>query len=167
MRERAEILAEITGGIRQALAAHEPERVWDAFLKGICPAMKCAAGSYFAADDERKKLTLLFVYGPHAPEIKNMMMSYEGVVGWVAEKRQAMLVNDAAKDARFFKAVDDATGFKTTHILCVPVIYAGRLLGVVELMNPAKGIFTEDDLDTVNYICAGVARVVAVQEQER
>lgn len=156
---RARVLADITAQLRQVLNAHEPELVWDAFLRSVCPALKCAAGSFFIADDEHKKLTLAFVYGPHAPEIKNMVMSYEGVVGWVASTRQPMIINDAEHDTRVFKAVDNATGFKTKNIMCVPVFFAGKLLGVVELMNPANGSFSEDDMETVSYLCIGVARI--------
>lgn len=161
--ERAEILAEVSAKIRQRLLDREPDLVWDAFLQGICPAMKCSAGSYFAVDEAARKLTLAHVYGPHSPLIKNMVMSYEGIAGWVAETRRAVIVNDTAAEPRFFKDVDAATGFKTSSILCVPIVHTGRLLGVVELINPAAGKFTEADLETVTYICAGVVRITTVK----
>lgn len=62
----------------------------------------------------------------------------EGIAGWVAEQRTPLLIRDVSKDRRFSKKADDTTGFETQALLCVPVLYRGQLLGVIEVLNPKK-----------------------------
>ena len=46
----------------------------------------------------------------------------QGVAGWVFCKQLPLIVEDAYSDSRFFAGIDRLTGFKTTNILCLPLI---------------------------------------------
>src|SRR5437016_10938231 len=59
----------------------------------------------------------------------------EGIAGWVAQNNLPLLVPDVAKDPRFASRFDDASRFHTRSILCVPLAFKGRTLGVIELVN--------------------------------
>ncbi|HOW82758.1 MAG TPA: SpoIIE family protein phosphatase [Spirochaetota bacterium] len=60
----------------------------------------------------------------------------QGIAGWVAQKRKPVIVNDVYKDERFDPEFDKSTGFVTRSILCAPLLYKGRLLGVIQAINP-------------------------------
>ncbi|HOO72453.1 MAG TPA: SpoIIE family protein phosphatase [Spirochaetota bacterium] len=60
----------------------------------------------------------------------------QGIAGWVAQKRKPVIVNDVYKDDRFDPEFDKSTGFVTRSILCAPLLFKGKLLGVIQAINP-------------------------------
>jgi serine phosphatase RsbU (regulator of sigma subunit) len=70
----------------------------------------------------------------------------EGIAGWVAQRRRSVIISDAARDSRFHHQVDDLTGYTTRSLICAPVTQGEELLGVIQVLNPAHGDFTEEDL---------------------
>ncbi len=61
----------------------------------------------------------------------------EGISGWVAQTGEAALVNDVQNDPRFASSVDASTGFRTESLLCVPMQFQDRRLGVLSVVNKA------------------------------
>lgn len=59
----------------------------------------------------------------------------EGIAGRVASDRASINVPDATTDPRIHRAADALTQFTTRSLLAVPMIDAGRLVGVVEVLN--------------------------------
>jgi len=59
----------------------------------------------------------------------------EGIAGRVAADRVSINVRDAATDPRIHRAADALTQFTTRSLLAVPMVDAGRLVGVVEVLN--------------------------------
>lgn len=58
------------------------------------------------------------------------------MVGHVAHTRKVLAIPDAYKDSRFNAEIDKQTGYKTTSILCVPVVdNKDRVLAVVQAIN--------------------------------
>jgi len=71
----------------------------------------------------------------------------EGIAGWVAQHNKPLLVNDVHADPRFASRFDGASRFHTQSILCVPLAFKDRTLGVIELVNgQGDGGFSEEDL---------------------
>ena len=71
----------------------------------------------------------------------------EGIAGWVAQHDQPLLVNDVHSDPRFASRFDKASSFHTKSILCVPLTFKNRTLGVIELVNgEGDGPFGDEDL---------------------
>jgi diguanylate cyclase (GGDEF)-like protein len=71
----------------------------------------------------------------------------EGIAGWVAENNKPLLVPDVHADPRFAGRFDKTSRFQTQAILCVPLTFKGRVLGVIELVNgQGDGPFGEEDL---------------------
>ena len=77
----------------------------------------------------------------------------EGIAGWVAAHNQPLLVKDVHKDGRFAARFDEASRFHTSSILCVPLSFKGRMLGVIELVNAEGDVsFSEEDLKILNTV---------------
>ncbi len=72
----------------------------------------------------------------------------KGIAGWVLDTGKPLLVPDAYRDPRFFADVDRKTGFKTRSILCVPLVRAGKEIGVLQGLNPrGREAFDQSDLE--------------------
>lgn len=82
-----------------------------------------------------------------------------GVAGWVFVNRQPTVVKNAYEDSRFYKEVDDMTGFQTRNLICTPLLdYKDHCLGTLQSLNKKNGDFTTDDLELLNL----ASRMVAV-----
>lgn len=89
----------------------------------------------------------------------------QGISGWVAETGTPALVNDVSQDPRWTSEVDSSTGFHTTSLLCVPLQFQGRLLGVLTVVNKnAPGGFETRD---VKWLKALAALAAAALENAR
>jgi len=77
----------------------------------------------------------------------------EGIAGWVAQHNQPLLVPNVHADPRFASRFDKASRFHTKSILCVPLTFKERTLGVIELVNgPRDGAFHEEDLKILSTV---------------
>lgn len=89
----------------------------------------------------------------------------EGIAGWVAANKQAIIVEDVQSDPRFHGDVDKKTGFVTRNLLVVPVLYGQELLGVVSLVNSkTKSCFDKNDLKLTESF-ANLAAVALVRSR--
>lgn len=102
------------------------------------------ASSIMLVTDDKKHLFFRVATGEKAKALKTMILPLgQGIAGWVAQHRQPQLVNDTKTDARFAGKFDKASGFTTRSLLCVPMIFRGELVGVVEVLNKKRGGYTE------------------------
>lgn len=123
--------------------------------------MNAEASSLMLLDEETGELYFEVALGEKGDKIKQFRIKMgEGIAGSVAETGEILLVKDVSKDPRFAKRFDDASGFKTKSILCVPMKIEERLLGVLEVINKKgeKEYFTEEDVD----VCVALANMAAV-----
>ncbi len=75
-----------------------------------------------------------------------------GVVGYAARHGQAVLVPDVKKDPRYIE-----TNPETRSELAVPLIYKGKVIGVLDLEHTRRGFFTEDHQRTITTLAAQIA----------
>lgn len=111
-----------------------------------------AASTLMLLDDKTGELVFSIPAGPNADELKDIRIPPGvGVAGWVAEKQQYVLVEDAQKDPRFYPQIDHIVGIKTKSLLCVPMRSKRKLIGVLEVINKNnEACFTEDDALLLN-----------------
>jgi PAS domain S-box-containing protein len=64
----------------------------------------------------------------------------------VAKEGQALVIPDARVDPRFDPGVDRALGYTTIAVACAPIHSRGRVIGVLEALNPSSGAFDPDAL---------------------
>jgi two-component system, LytTR family, sensor kinase len=121
----------------------------------------------YLIDEERNVLVQKAAYGEKNPSEREIYNPIEipvgkGIVGFVAESGKPELVKDTSKDARYI--VDDAHRLSE---LAVPIVYQGKVLGVIDSEHSRKKFFKQHHLDvlmTVASICAAkIAKVLAQQ----
>jgi signal transduction histidine kinase len=71
----------------------------------------------------------------------------------VATTGKSILLTDAYADPRFYRGVDELTGYRTQQILCVPIKNRREeILGVLELLNKRTGSFTAEDEEVLSLL---------------
>jgi len=104
------------------------------------------AASVFLVDPASGELIFYTVSGSEQTALEEVRLAKgTGLVGWVAEKGEAVLVPDVAADPRWFKGADDTSSFKTRSIVAVPLKGRDRVIGVMEVLNKKEGTFDSSD----------------------
>ena len=102
-------------------------------------------GDYFAPanwslllmEEETERLRFEIVMGVDANKLKQQYIEKgEGIVGWVCQTGEAVVVEDARNDPRFSRRIDEHLGFTTRSAVCVPLLNGNnRVIGAIELIN--------------------------------
>jgi len=69
----------------------------------------------------------------------------EGIAARVAETGKSALINDISVDQRYQMNPERGTGFQTKSVLCVPLLNANEIIGVIELRSQKKNAFARQD----------------------
>lgn len=77
--------------------------------------------------------------------IESAILPEEGIPAWVMTTGLPAIVNNVLEDPRFNPDFDSQIGLKTRSILCVPIIYENKTIGVLEVLNKIEGPFTTND----------------------
>ncbi|CAG9313389.1 unnamed protein product [Blepharisma stoltei] len=84
-----------------------------------------------------------------------------GIPGTVASKKTTENIKDAYNDPRFTPDVDRLTGYRTTSILCMPILDSEKqVLAVIELINKRHATFDANDEETMDLFCEMVSAVL-------
>jgi sigma-B regulation protein RsbU (phosphoserine phosphatase) len=76
----------------------------------------------------------------------------EGLVGAAATSRQPVVVPDVTTDPRYLMVNPE-----TRSELAIPMIYKGKVIGVLDLESPQLNYFTEDHVQTLSILAANLA----------
>ena len=121
-----------------------------------------SASSLLLLDDNTQELYFKFADGPVGQQLKRLHISRQsGIAGWIVRNAKPLVVNNAEKNANFYKLIDNATGFKTKSIIGVPITIGGKVVGVIEVLNKADGAdFTKNDLRIMMGVAATIAMTI-------
>lgn len=82
----------------------------------------------------------------------------KGIAGYVAATGDVLNITDAYLDPRFNPEYDKLTGYRTKTILCMPMRDKDdKILGVFQLLNKKKGLFTQDDENFISALSVHAA----------
>jgi len=125
-------------------------------------AMMGADGSSLLLLDRKDgNLSFYIVLGEKAEQLRNItLVQGEGIAGYVAATGVPMVVSDVTREHHFSQRVDQATGFKTRSIACVPLRVRDELKGVIEVVSKRVGSFSDKDLDMLTAIAGPVAIMI-------
>ena len=134
-------------------------RVLELSMEAITDALDAEAGSIFLLDEERDELEIHVPTGAAGEALRGIRIPRgHGLVGWVVDNGQPLLIEDAAKDPRFSGNIDDETGFTTRSVLAVPLKVRGRVIGALEVLNRrGGGIFKRYDVAFMGALANQVA----------
>lgn len=84
----------------------------------------------------------------------------QGIAGWVAEHKEPVIINNAYSDKRFFSGVDQRSGFRTSSMICIPLIVDERTIGILQAINRTVGKFSNHDLELMQAIGGPLAAAI-------
>src|SRR5215469_8504663 len=97
--------------------------------------------SIWLLDEKAKQLWTKVAHGTH--EIR--VPAGEGLVGSCVKSGQTLVVNDVSSDERFFKKVDNNSGYQTKSVLVIPLRAAnGKVIGALQMLNKPAGFSNAD-----------------------
>lgn len=85
-------------------------------------------------------------------QLKHDIPLGKGIVGSAALSKEAILVPDVSKDARYIRLNSE-----TRSELAAPLVYKDRVIGVIDLEHTRKNFFTDDHKRTITTLAAQLA----------
>ena len=120
------------------------------------------ASSLWMLNEASQTLRVLTNVGTAVEMVEKLELTLEqGIVGKVVRTRKPLYTNDVAHHENHFRQADVETGFKTRSLLCVPLIFRGKVVGAMQLLNKLDGDFDEGDLERARAIAAAIAIAVS------
>lgn len=116
------------------------------------------AGSLILRDTETGDLSFDVSVGDGSDCVRHLRLPRgRGLAGWVAERGEPAVVDDARADPRFCGDIDRLTGFVTRSLVCVPLRCKGVVIGVLEALNKRSGPFVPEDVTILEVLANQVA----------
>jgi Nif-specific regulatory protein len=108
---------------------------------------RAEASSVLLMDARKGKLIFKAAFGQKGDELLEREFDAElGIAGQVARSGQSRRINNCESEENFFKGFDSQLQFVTRNMICSPMIYQGKVVGVIEVLNSAgREGFTGDD----------------------
>lgn len=106
---------------------------------GLLGTLIPAEGGAILRLREDRSLEFLSASGPSGRALKGHVLPVGvGIAGFCVKNAATVNSLEPYADERFHREVDAATGHRTCSVLCVPLVFEGRVLGCLELIN-ARG----------------------------
>ena len=120
------------------------------------------AASILLHDEEHEHLCFTSALGERGGILKQIKVAVgEGIVGWVAQNCEAVVVSDPENDPRHCKRLAGIVGFAPRNIVCAPLIGQRGVLGAIELLNKVgTSPFDEGDLRVLQLVASRIANAI-------
>ncbi len=135
-REQLRACVEVSKGITAEL---DPEKLIPTIMEKVSRLLPSENWSLFLLDKGSQMLRFEVSVDIDIETVKGFHLALgQGVAGQAALKQKLLFVEDVSQCDYFFDAVDCATGRRTQALICVPILFAGQTLGVLEIVNPKQ-----------------------------
>ncbi len=144
---------------RKVSSVPDLDQLVNHIIKMTQQALNASASSVLLLNDKGQELIFEVAEGEAGKKLRRVKLdSQSGIAGWVAHHGQPLLVNDVTTHPYFNRDIDEATGFVTRSLICVPMVVGGKVTGVIEVLNKADSTdFTHQDLETLTSVASTAA----------
>lgn len=110
--------------------------ILDLIMNQVSQLVKADNWSLFLVDDQTEELRFEIAVGIDFTSVQDIRIPMGvGLVGHTAATGQPLIIRDAQTNPRFNREIDKITGFTTHSVICVPLSFQDRILGVIEIVN--------------------------------
>ncbi len=143
-REEIERLKRIVEASKLINSSIEADALFTSILAVATNELGVERGTLYFVDDARHE-----IWSKVADGTKEIRLPVgKGLAGTVAATGEQVVLHDAYADPRFDRSQDERSGYRTRSMLCVPIRNrAGKVVGVLQLLNKKQGSFGARDLD--------------------
>jgi PAS domain S-box-containing protein len=113
-----------------------------------------AKGSFFLLDENQRPVQRFITQRNMPPAISRQVALHvieHGLAGWCVRHRAGTIVHDVKQDERWHVFPDDPQD-DVRSALCVPVMQLRQVHGIITLVHPEVGHFSDSDLELVEAI---------------
>jgi PAS domain S-box-containing protein len=120
--------------------------------------LKVVACSIWLTNPETMQVVCRQAAGPGSVVVRGWRLAMgEGIVGWVAQHGESVILPDLEADERHFREVDERTGVLLRSVLSVPLRVRESVIGVIQVMDTDPGRFSAADLPFVESLASAAA----------
>lgn len=135
-REQLRACVEVGKSITAEL---DPDRLIPTVMERVSKLLPSETWSLFLLDEATQTLRFEISVDIDIDTLRDVRLAMgQGVAGKAAELQQLLVIDDVSQCDFFFGEVDEATGQHTRSLICVPILFGGRTLGVLEVVNPKR-----------------------------
>jgi diguanylate cyclase (GGDEF)-like protein len=117
----------------------EPKRFFRKMLQKVSELLPAENWSLLLLDEKSGELRFEVCVNLNPDTVKNIRLKIgEGIAGQAVLLKRPMIVSDVAACPVFCSKVDQLSGMTTRSLIAVPLIFADKCSGVIELVNPAS-----------------------------
>lgn len=156
-----QVVWEITELLRDSDSLEEALRK---SLKEVVMAIGAEAGTiWFYDKNETGKIYPSFWIG--GADLTGLSLELgEGIAGTVIQDSKSIVVKDCHTDSRWAGRFDDATGFITQSMICVPLVNKYETIGCIQIINKKDGtLYNDDDIS----LCENLAMLTAIAVDDK
>jgi len=127
-------------------------------MEEIRRLLNVIACSIWLVDSETRELVCRQATGAQSEDVLGWRMAPgSGLVGWVAQNDESLIVPDAYADDRYFQGVDQRTGLLLHSILGVPLRVQQEVIGVLQVLDTEADRFDAADVALVEPLAASAS----------
>ena len=158
LRRRNRELALLNRAAQVFSSSLDLDQVLVTVLKEVRRLLGAIACSAWLIDPGTEEVVCRQVTDPDSEVVRGWRLALgQGIVGWVAQHGESLIVPDTRTDERHFKGVDQQTGLEIRSILCVPLGLKQRVIGVILLGDQRVNGFGETDVRLVESLASAAA----------
>jgi putative nucleotidyltransferase with HDIG domain len=144
-------LLEIT---RQLTAETDPDRLLELIVSHTTKLLDADRSTLYLLDQETGELWSKIAEGTMTIRLP---MGH-GLAGYVAQTGEAINIQDVQQDPRHASRFEQLTGYEVNTMLAAPMRdRAGRIIGVVQVLNKRVGVFTGEDEELLTALASSAA----------
>ena len=123
---------------------------------------QCDACLVYLFEKETNEIVLCASQVPHAAEIGNLRMKVgEGITGWVAEHKAAVVLSENASQDKRFKKFRGLVEDTYESFLSVPLVTGGELIGVINVHHRETHLHASEEVSLLSFIGEQMAGALA------
>ena len=117
----------------------EPRLFFRKMLQKVSELLPAENWSLLLVDEESRELRFEVCVNLSLDTVKHIRLKIgEGIAGQTVLRKKPIIVDDVSSCPEFCSRVDRISGMTTQALIAVPLIYADKCSGVIELVNPVS-----------------------------
>jgi GAF domain-containing protein len=167
-QERARELLTLAAATATVAAAGSHSQLLELIVQIAARVIRATTASMMLVDRTTQELVFTVAFPHRLADLAPFRVPVgEGIAGLVAMTGQPMAISDARADPRHASPIAEQTGYLPNSLLCVPLVFADEVVGVLELMDKQDAsAFDNTDIETLG-LFANLAAVAIEQSQTR
>jgi GAF domain-containing protein len=159
----------LTSSLGRLLRPSEHDELLRSAVRLARLTFSAKAASVFLYDEERDRLVFEASSGEGEDRLLGVAIpTAGGVAGWVFQTGETVLLGDVQDDPRFDREFAQSTGYVPATLMAAPLELEDRVIGVMEVLDPALQRFGEmAAIDLFTELAAQTAITLALMAAAR